>query len=794
MDSIKPLEFALAGTLYKRFVLWRAEFLLALSNSYLGLLSFILGTTIPAFQSQLFPLVPLSLMLVLSLLMTIWKRPFLFLLLLNVGLLLATYRFGAHLETQFPPRWERKEIQLVGEVIGMPKKQDQDISFQFRVRNQVLPLDLEHLIGEKLQLACYRCPLDIVTTQQWKFTVRLKRPHGYSSAGAFDYEKYLFRNKIVAKGYVRLKSENIKLRNASANLAQYRIGVKNRLLASLKSESAGFNIIVALSIGDKSSFSSKQRRILQDSGLSHLIAISGLHIGLVFICCFGLTGLVLNRTPILFESCPKLYLCLICALVCAFGYSALAGFAVSTQRALVMLLLFSIAKVGVRDTSLLKVLLIAAVVILLYDPFSILDIGFWLSCGAVVVIHFSARNGEKVSLLKLQPMLWLGMAPLTVHFFGKLSLMSPVLNLFAVPLFCLLLIPLTLFAVLLNEIGLTVIAKPALHFLDVVYVKIFILLDFLVSHSFASISLPTVSWWTILVLMLLVMTYRFKSRWRWWFLVLYPVLLFFPAAAATEKHTLKIALLDVGQGLAMVIQSSEGVTVFDTGPRYSSGFTAANAVLVPYLRSEGIRKVDRLIISHADNDHIGGLQALRQSIFVKKTLTSRTDKIPSASECLAGQTWSEGMTSFLFISPNKGTPKGSNNRSCVLRIQHGSISFLITADIEKQVERFLLSQGQTLESTIMLVPHQGSKTSSTPEFIEIVNPKLVLVAAGYLNHYGHPHKDVIERYNHKGIPVLSTIDSGTIEIEIDEHGYVVEEHRVVQKRFWHWRNNTNENI
>lgn len=248
---------------------------------------------------------------------------------------------------------------------------------------------------------------------------------------------------------------------------------------------------------------------------------------------------------------------------------------------------------------------------------------------------------------------------------------------------------------------------------------------------------------------------------------------------------LRVVLLDVGQGLSMVIETANSVTVYDTGPRYSSGFSAADAVLLPYLRRRGIDKIDTLIISHADNDHIGGYHVLRDAFPVDRVLTSRTDKIPEAQRCKTGQSWQFDNTTFKILGPNSGTPIGSNNLSCVLKLEHLGTTVLITGDIEKQVERFMhATQYEQLSADIMLVPHQGSKTSSTAEFIDAVSPNVALLAAGYKNHYGHPHASVMARYHQRGIDVFSTVESGSVLLKINSRGWRLIEYRKSERRFW----------
>lgn len=772
-----------------------AESIYLLQGPVWCLLLFWLGVTMPIWQSELLPIQGLIIISAVLAALAVRVRLLLGSVFLIAGLSWATWAFQQHRDNHLPKSVERQSIMVTGSVVDLPSVQEGNSRFRFEVSAVPRP-ELSSLIGQVIQLSCYRCPYVIKPGDQWGFTVRLKRPRGYASWGAFDYEKFLFRHRIVARGYVRTKDENLRLKESSLSVHRWRLSVRAQLDALLPDTDAGAAMISALTIGDKSGFSKRQRTVFQESGVSHLMAISGLHIGLVFACISVLMKWLLWPVARIFDTLPRQWLVFAPGLLAATAYAALAGFAISTQRALLMLFVYVAAKLWARNLSLLHVLLIAVFLLLLYDPFSVLDIGFWLSCGAVVIIAFASTRQARLSLIRLQPTLWLGMLPMSVLFFGQVSLLSPLVNLIAVPLFCLLLIPLTLIGLVLSQLGLDTLASSLLLLMSLGFNQVYLALEWVTALPLARwYTRPFSLWqWCLLALAISVSYLGFRVRYVLWGAFLGSV--FCATAPKIDSNELRLVLLDVGQGLAMVIETADRVMVYDTGPKYGSGFTAAEAVLLPYLRQRGVRKIDKLIISHADNDHIGGYSAVANAFDISETITSRPDKIAGATRCAAGQSWRYGATRFEIISPADATPSGSNNHSCVIAIEHFATRLLISGDIEKQVERFLLKQSAAgiakLKAEIMLVPHQGSKTSSTAEFLDAVQPQLALVAAGYLNHYGHPHEQVMQRYRERETKIHSTIDDGSILILIDGDGWRTSSYRHSQQRFWHYQKVSNQ--
>lgn len=722
-------------------------------------------------------------------------------LFLAAGLVYTAIQFYAHDEAKLNPALERMSLVIEGTIIGLPRRKSSNVRFDFLVDHAryadgnagadgELNLDaaLGKLAAQRFRLNCYRCELDFAPGQTWKLTVRLKRPRGYASWGAFDYERYLFRHRIIATGYVRQNDFSQLLRQEQSNIHHVREQIRSRY-SDIHPDTAGQGIFLALMLGDRSHLSPHHNQVLQAAGVSHLVAISGLHVGLVFALTLFLVRFLLWPFANLFLYVPRPIIALPAALLAAFAYAALAGFSVSTQRAIVMLSVFVLCRLLSRELNLLQVLLLAICVLLLIDPFSVLDTGFWLSCYAVAIIALAQIRLGSLNLVQLQPCLWVAMTPLTVGFFGQVSFVSPIVNLIVVPIFCLALVPAVLLILVIGFVGMHNIADWLANYLMQVFDLVFRGLEYVVDMPWSLYHSQAIAPWGILLLIFLLCSSLLKLRYMPLVLLLMGYLLW-PKPSQFAADEFHLTVLDVGQGLALVVQAQDYVLVYDTGPAYSGGFSSAEAVLIPYLRQAGVHTIDDLIISHADNDHIGGLPAVLKNMRVKRVRTSRADQIPRStsaivSACARGDHWRVENLVFTMLGPEPETPDGSNNRSCVLRISNGEFTVLLSGDIEKPVERYMVRElGAALRADFLLVPHQGSQTSSTDEFLDAVRPRYAAVAAGYKNHYGHPHPQVMARYQRRDIRVGSTIDGGSIQYRVSGRKVQVLVYREISQRFW----------
>jgi competence protein ComEC len=481
------------------------------------------------------------------------------------------------------------------------------------------------------------------------------------------------------------------------------------------------------------------------------------------------------------------------ALLAALGYAALAGFAVPTQRALVMLAV-TLGGVFLRRRTSPSVLLAAALLaVLLVDPLAVISPGFWLSFAAVAVILYALSGADaqdwKERLIawgRLQWAIAAGLLPLLLFLFQQVSLSGPFANLVAIPVVELVVIPATLLGVagsFLLPDSLAVwpflLAAKALSIL-------WPMLELLARVEGSQWIQHNPPLWTLgaaIVGVLLLLAPRGIPA-RWLGLVwLLPMLLLHPALPAPGEA--RVTLLDVGQGLAVVVQTAGHTLVYDTGARLNARFDAGRAVVVPYLRHTGVTRVDTLIISHGDNDHIGGSMSLLAAMPVTRVLSSVPERLANAEACRNGQTWEWDRVRFVILHPQPDSRLAGNNRSCVLRVESRFGQALLPGDIAARAERdLMLRAGQQLRADILVVPHHGSNTSSTETFLDTVRPRVALLPVGYRNRYHHPHPMVVARYRERDIVLEDSATAGAITVELGNQGLQLSRFREAQRRYW----------
>jgi competence protein ComEC len=713
-----------------------------------------------------------------------WRKALFFLIGMLWAIVFATFQLNGRL----PEELAGRDIQVKGYIAGLPEHESNNVRFNFNM------LESTKQIPNKLRLTWHYPDQLIKAGQAWSFTVRLKPPHSTFNPGGFDYERWLLIEGIGATGYVRTKPDPTLLNNGSAKhgLLLLRQNIAEQL-DQLLANSESLALIKALTIGDGDSLTPKQWEILRQTGTTHLMVISGSHIGLVAGLVYFLVIRLWAWSGILASSPQKV--AAVVALVAAVGYAGLTGLSVPAQRAALMISVAMIAIIQQRNTQPYYVLAIALFAVLIVDPLVVLSAGFWLSFIAVSLIIYviAGRLGKPGFFrggIKINWVTSVGLAPLLLLFFQQVSLIAPLANLIAVPIISLLVVPLALLATMVMFM-MPLFAAKLFWVVDLALQGLWWVLTNLAALPLSTITHTQPAWWALGFalpgILLLFAPKGMPSRWVG-LIMLFPLVL--TASEQVKNSAFKMSLLDVGQGLSAIVQTSNHVLVYDTGAKFSSTSDMGQSVVTPFLRSQGIDNIDTLIISHGDNDHIGGAESLLASFRADKVLTSVPQQLASFSPipCKAGQTWEWDKVRFSIISPQPDHFASENDNSCVLQIQSQQTSVLLTGDIEAGAESWLTeTYKDKLKADVLVAPHHGSQTSSTPAFLSAVNPSVIIIPAGYRNQFGHPHQEVIQRYQDLHINWLNSSEEGAIQIDTGDK-LKVESWRLTEGRYWNYKN------
>ncbi|MFQ5642969.1 MAG: DNA internalization-related competence protein ComEC/Rec2 [Thiogranum sp.] len=689
------------------------------------------------------------------------------------GLLWICWRAGLVADAQLPVHLEGRDVLVRGVIQGLPEPgRQQRLRFGFLVDQIAAGEDWQDL-PLLARVTWYRNSQAIQPGERWQLRLRLKRPRGFANPGGFDYRRWLLAQGIQATGYVRSGTVNRRLhppRGQPVQIARQRLSAHIRQLDAPERMRA---LLRALGVGDRSGMSPAQWQVLRATGTSHLLAISGLHVGMVAGLVFFLTrkGWSLLGNP---QRWPSPRVAAACAMVAALAYALLAGFQVPAQRALVMVSVWMLALIWTGRPDPWRVWGFALLAVLLLDPFAVVDAGFWLSFAAVALICLLTRGyhgqpGPLRRLLGIQFGLLLGLAPLQWLLFQQLSVSAPVANLIAIPWIGLAVVPPLLTGLLLLPLA----GAAGDWFLELSAHSLSLLwwvLEQLAGLPLSLWQVPAAApgWMLLLALGIAVILMPAALR-----LAPAGIMLLLPLFWLQPERPLRgdvwFTLLDVGQGLAAVVETRKRVLVYDSGAAFRSGFNTGDAVLIPYLVTRGYRHVDRLVVSHADNDHSGGAQALFKRMDVFSIHSGEPGAIDWArsQQCAAGQRWTWDQVRFEYLAP-AGAGKGNNN-SCVLRIETaGGRVLLLPGDIERGVERQLVADyAPQLAAHVLVAPHHGSRTSSTAAFVDAVRPDYVLFPVGYRNRFGFPVTDVVARYRRAGARILDTARSGAIHMRLE---------------------------
>lgn len=734
------------------------------------------------------PLWSYAALLTAALLLRRWRG---LLLAFTAGAAITAFQADRVIDSRWPSSRFGEVLTVEGVVASLPQAQRGDGGFDGQPsrdsgrdatsttwRFRFDPVDTAAL-PSKIRVAWYRSSESLRGGECWRLRLVLRTPHGGVNPGAFDYEGWLFRQGIGATATVR--SGEHCADTGSHRLLRLRQAFSDQLKTWLPDHPA-LPMVAALTLGDTSGLDDDDWQAFRLTGTTHLVAISGFNVAIIAGVVFWLVRALWRLLPALCLRLPAPTAALAGAVLAAFLYALLAGFEPPVQRAALMLGLLALAGAwgGLGTPS--RALALAWGLIVATDPLTVLAPGLWLSFTAVAAIFYvsagrlGTRSGWRTAIT-VQLMLSLTLAPLTLYAFQGTSLTGPLVNLLAVPLAAVL-TP-ALIAALLLSFVLPVLGLPLLRGVAdglMLAQDGLLWLAAATPQAWAAAS-PEPAALLLALIGALALFAPLGVPLRIFGVLAFSAL-WLPPPRPVE-HGFRLTVLDVGQGLAVVVHTARHTLLYDAGPAYPGGFDAGRSVVVPYLLRNGVRSVDRLIVSHGDLDHRGGVAAVEAALQV-------TDRRGHGSDrpCTAGERWHwDGVDFELLAGPDASA--SDNDGSCVLKLSHDGHAVLLAGDIEARREALLLDdQPARLRAEVLVTPHHGSRTSSTAAFIDAVAPALAVHSAGWHHRFGHPSPVVVSRYAERGIAQLATGDSGAVSIDWGPDGRQVSEARVAAGRLW----------
>ncbi len=744
----------------------------------------------------------------------------------------AAYTGAMRAADGWPAVYEGVDIVATGYAANMPTLGTQSQRVQFVIESNETDAALN---GKTVLLSWYYGTFNLKPAQRYKLTFRAKQRRGGLNPGGFDYELWLVSRGIAATGYIRDKSgAPIDLGSQSPSLLpqveRLRAHIRDRLFATAPTPDAA-RWAAALALGDQRSLNDADWQRYNATGTGHLLAVSGTHITLMGALLAWLAVRWWRAKPQRLLRLPVQTVRLNVMLVSSGLYALIAGWALPAQRTVLMLAVVWVSLRFMARPAVWHVMASSALVALAADPMAVIAPSFWLSYGAVAVLIAvelrAVKHGAQPApdTLLAAPSVWLkrwqsfkqaarsqllltlALVPLGAVFFNQISLVSPLANAVAIPVMGWVSTPIALIAALLSLVWGSM-AAALTQALLAVQQGMDVVLDALLWLPYAQLRVPTAPpAWAVFGLLCALGCAFLHTVWRW--VSVMGVLVYVGGAfvfasladtATNAQASWRVAFLDVGQGMAVAVHSQGKTVLFDAGPRYSADSDGAARVIVPYLQAAGVQRVDHVILSHADEDHTGGARSLLARMPVGQWWHSLSAAHPllavlpaSTLPCEAGKRLHWAGLTLHWLHPPVGVSHDdhkTNAVSCVLRISDtdvgGKTTVLLTGDIEAEQEAELIaSNPDALSATIMLAPHHGSKTSSTPAFLQAVKPQHVIIQNGYRNRYGHPHPTVSQRYVDAGITQWRSDVDGAVLLDVQTDGFKLSAWRTQALRYWH---------
>ncbi|MFM6985480.1 MAG: DNA internalization-related competence protein ComEC/Rec2 [Hydrogenophaga sp.] len=710
------------------------------------------------------------------------------------------------------PGLQGRDVRVTGTVAGLPQRGPDGERFVFRVEtaaigHQVMPMPSRVQLGWYLRGAVDAGPLPRAG-ERWQLTVRLRSPHGPFNPHGFDRERWLWEQGIGATGYVRNGPRDEAPRRLAASgwdLDAARQAVSDRIRARVADPRLS-GVLAALVVGDQSAIDRADWLLFRSTGVAHLMSISGLHVTLFAWLATRWIALLWRRLarpwPGLLLAVPMPLAAGTGGVLLAWVYALFAGWGVPSQRTVLMLGLVVGLRLAGRQWPWPALWGMALVAVLLLDPWALLQPGFWLSFVAVGIL-FAADPAQRPPPAtvpgapaqrwhRLGQAIWaqgreqwvmtLALAPLSLLLFGQVSLVGLLANLLAIPWVTLLLTPLALSGVLWAPLW-----TAAAGAVDVLGRW----LGVLAQLDLASVYRPIPPWplGVLAVVGGVLLVLRVPWLWRaaglmlWW-----PALWWQPPRPLPGEF--EVVAMDVGQGSALLVRTAAHSLLYDAGPRYGPESDAGQHIVLPLLRAWG-ESPDTVVISHRDSDHAGGADAVRSAWPQARWLSSYAPE--PAQRCVAGLSWDwDGVRFHMLhpaaehIRPDGGGALSSNAMSCVLHIHNGRRGAWLGGDLDAGNETRLALDRPDLRADLLVAPHHGSASSSSPVLLNTLAPAQVLIQSGYRNRFNHPSPVVLQRYRERGMHWFNTPQCGAATWRSDRPEAVRCE-RVQNRRYWHHR-------
>lgn len=720
-----------------------------------------------------------------------WQMAAVFLL--GLGLLMGQ---GAwRMASVLPTEMELREATVSGRIVELPLHEERRTRFDLIVDDA--DDQPEALRGYRLRLSWYDAwrsrgdpdrqgpRWQLKAGERWRFRVKLRAPRGLRNPAAFDGERQMLLDGIAAAGHVSDTASAQRI-GSPAGIVAWREYMAIRIAEDTRAKSGRF--IAALALGDTRGLSVEDWEALRAAGLTHLIAISGFHVGLVGLGLAALAWGLYQLWPTLGRYCPRRVTMAGAATLGAFVYLLATGASLPTLRTVLMIAFVACALILRRQTGVAQSLAVALMLVLMMDPLCVLRPGFWLSFGGVAWLAWCLQGiqaGHVRQFLAAQAVASLGLLPLAVIFFAQASLVGPLANLVAVPWWSGVVVPLALLGTTMEVLHVGW-GTPLWTLAGIAFDISWPLFEWLASSRLALIWIPQSAVWALPLALVgmfaLLMPRGMPGRALAATLAL-PLL--WPNVDQPETGEIDIVQMDVGQGTAMLVRTRHHSLLYDAGPATPQGFDAGERSVLPLLHAYGVGRLDTLILSHADADHAGGRDAIAQAIPIEHTLAPPDAPLPEVVACEAGQEWTWDGVRFRFLHPTTHFPYLKNQSSCVLRIETAHGAALLTGDIDDLIESRLLQLAKAdLHAEVVTVPHHGSGGSSSEAFVEATGARLALISSGYANRFRHPRDNILARWQKAGAKPLISSELGAVQVRIGEDGVEWKAERLESARFW----------